>query len=133
VASKKDLEEAKKKNEIFNVGNKPTETEQSAAEDDVLINTSVNKLANQSVNKLANKLANKLVSDESSSSKSTIKEEEAFMDRYKTKKKPKRSLRGLYFDPDIDEALERMKNTGIELSRFVNDVIRENIPKKFLD
>ena len=129
MASKKDLEEAKKKNEIFNVGNKPTETEQSAAEDDVLINKPVNKLANQSVNKLANKL----VSDESSSSKSTIKEEEAFMDRYKTKKKLKRSLRGLYFDPDIDEALEKMKNTGIELSRFVNDVIRENIPKKFLD
>ena len=129
MASKKDLEEAKKKNEIFNVGNKPMETEQSAAEDDVLINKPVNKLANQSVNKLANKL----VSDESSSSKSTIKEEEAFMDRYKTKKKLKRSLRGLYFDPDIDEALEKMKNTGIELSRFVNDVIRENIPKKFLD
>lgn len=122
MASKKELEEAKKKNEIFNVGNKPTETEQSVED-----NSLTNQLTNQS--------ANELVSNESSKSTNqlTEKEEEAFMDRYKTKKKLKRSLRGLYFDPDIDEALEKMKNSGIELSRFVNDIIRENIPKKFLD
>ena len=126
MASKKELEEAKKKNEIFNVGNKLTETEQSVEE---------NSLTNQLTNQLTNKSANELVSNESSKStnKLTEKEEEAFMDRYKTKKKLKRSLRGLYFDPDIDEALEKMKNSGIELSRFVNDIIRENIPKKFLD
>lgn len=118
MASKKELEEAKKKNEIFNVGNKPTETEQSV-EDNSLTNQSANELVSNESSKLTNQL--------------TEKEEEAFMDRYKTKKKLKRSLRGLYFDPDIDEALEKMKNSGIELSRFVNDVIRESIPKKFLD
>lgn len=55
-----------------------------------------------------------------------------FVESLMPKRKTKRLLRGIYFDPDVDEALEKLKNSGIELSRFVNDIVKKSFPEGFL-